>query len=287
MKIKGNEAARGELMLGRYLALNPGTAEGELEGVRVTEPAFGLPAIWIPESQRDLAETTGYTVVEAVAVLTTHILEVLKANAYQVLGRQEVQDLLDNMKKDQPALIEGLVPGLLQLGQVEKVLQNLLKERVSIRSLSTILEALSDTAAAVKDPDILTEYVRQSLGEAIIQPYLSDNSTIRAMTLDANIEQAIANAVQEMHQSGDQMGLRQPILPPDMLQGIYTALTKHIEELVKTGYQPIVVTSPGIRLYFKKIVEAAFPNLIVLSYGEIPARINIESIGSVRIGNAG
>lgn len=286
MKIKGNEAARGELMLGRYLALNPGTAEKELEGVRVVEPAFGLPAIWVPAAKRDVAEAAGYTVVESVAVLTTHMLEVLKANAHQILGRQEVQDLIDNVKKEQPALVEGLVPGQLSLGSVEKVLQNLLRERVSVRSLSTILEVLADHANVIKDPDILTEYVRQSLGESIVQPYLTDNKVVRGITLDGKIEQAIATAVQEMHQSGDHFGMRQPVLAPDMLQGIFKALTNRVEGLVKAGYQPIVVTSPGIRLYFKKIVEAAFPNLIVLSYGEIPARVNIESIGSVRIENA-
>ncbi len=285
--IKGVDTARGELMLGRYLALNPGMAEEQLEGSRVIEPAFGLPATWIAESEREKAERLGYTVVEAVAVLTTHLLEVLKSNAYQILGRQEVQNLLDNLKKQQPALVEDLVPNLLPLGAVEKVLQNLLKEKVSIRNLTTILETLADYASVTKDADILTEYTRQSLSETIVQPYLTDTGTIRAITLDPAVEQIFTKAIQELHKAGGVQGLEKPVLPPEIVQQLYTGLASEIEKLVKEGSQPIVVTPPGVRLYFRKLMESVFPNLTVLSFGELPSRVQIESIGSVRFSDAG
>jgi flagellar biosynthesis protein FlhA len=285
--IKGVDTARGELMLGRYLALNPGMAEEQLEGSRVIEPAFGLPATWIAESEREKAERLGYTVVEAVAVLTTHLLEVLKSNAYQILGRQEVQNLLDNLKKQQPALVEDLVPNLLTLGTVEKVLQNLLKEKVSIRNLTTILETLADYASVTKDADILTEYTRQDLSETIVQPYLTDTGTIRAITLDPAVEQIFTKAIQELQQAGGVQGLERPVLPPEIVQQLYTGLASEIEKLVKDGSQPIVVTPPGVRLYFRKLMESVFPNLTVLSFGELPSRVQIESIGSVRFSDAG
>ena len=285
--IKGVDTTRGELMLGRYLALNPGMTDGEIEGSRVIEPAFGLPATWIAESEREKAERLGYTVVEAVAVLTTHLLEMLKSNAYQILGRQEVQNLLDNLKKQQPALIEDLVPNLLPLGAVEKVLQNLLRERVSIRNLSTILETLADYATLTKDADILTEYTRQALSETIVQPYLTDTGTIRAITLDPAVEQIFTKAIQELQHAAGVQGLGMPVLPPEIVQQLYTGLASEIEKLVKEGSQPIVVTPPGVRLYFRKLMESVFPNLTVLSFGELPSRVQIESIGSVRFSNAG
>ena len=280
--IKGVESVRGELLLGRFLALNPGTAEGEIEGTRVVEPAFGLPAIWISESQKEKAELIGYTVVEAVAVLTTHLLEVLKSNAYQIVGRQEVQNLLDNLKREQPALVEELVPNLLPLGVVEKVLQNLLRERVCIRNLSTILETLADWSAVTKDAEILTEYARQALSETIVQPYLNESGTIQAITVDPDIEQILTKTIQEIRNSGGQQGLDQLVLSPEVIQELYTSLATEVEKLVKNGRQPIVVTSPVVRYHFRKLVEALFPNLIVLSYGEIPPRVQIESIGIVR-----
>jgi len=284
--IRGVETARGELMLGRFLALNPGTAEGELEGTSVIEPAFGLPAIWISESEREKAEQNGYTAVEAVAVLTTHLLEVLKSNAHQILGRQEVQNLLDNLKKEQPALVEELVPGLIPLGVVEKVLQNLLRERVSIRNLSTILETLADYALLTKDADILTEYARQTLSETIVLPYLNDSGMIQGVTLDPNVEQIFTNSIKEMQKSGGIQGLDQLILPPDVMQQLFAGLASEVDKLVKEGRQPIIITPPGIRLFFRKTVEAVFPNLIILSYGELPSRVQVESIGTVRFSDA-
>ena len=284
--IKGVDTARGELMLGRYLALNPGIADKEVEGTRVIEPAFGLPAVWINEKEREKAEHLGYTIVEAVAVLTTHLLEVLKSNAHQLLGRQEVQNLLDNLKKEQPALVDELIPNLLSLGVIEKVLQNLLQERVSIRNLSTILETLADYASLTKDADILTEYARQSLSETIVQPYLTDSGMIRAVTLDPSIEQVFKNTIQEVQQVSGVQTLDRLSLPPEVVQQLYTGLASEVEKLIKEGLQPIVVTPPGVRMFFRKIVEAVFPNLVVLSYGELPSRVQIESIGTVRFSDA-
>jgi flagellar biosynthesis protein FlhA len=285
--IKGVDSARGELMLGRYLALNSGIAEEEVEGTRVIEPAFGLPATWIAQGQRERAEHLGYTVVEAVAVLTTHLLEVLKSNAHQILGRQEVQNLLDNLKKEQPALIEDLVPNMFPLGTVEKVLQNLLQERVSIRSLTTILETMADYGPMTKDPDILTEYARQAISETIVQPYLNESGMLQAITLDPVVEKIIMKAIQEFQQAGGIQSLGSPALPPEVVQQLYTGLASVVEKCVQKGQQPIIVTPPGVRLYFRKLVESVFPNLIILSYGELPSRVQIESIGSVRFDHAG
>ena len=279
--IKGVEAAKGELMLGRYLALNPGTAEGEIEGIRVVEPAFGLPARWISDNQKEKAELIGYTVVESVAVLTTHLLEVLKTNAFRLLGRQEVHNLLENLKKEQPALVEELVPNLLPLGVVERILQNLLKERVSIRNLSTILESMADHALITKESDILTEYVRQSLSETIVQPYLTKAGTIQALTVDPDVERLLNSAVQELKKAGAPVG-DGAVFPPEMLQKFYSGLAVEVENVVQKGHQPVIVTSPLQRTIIRRLVETVFPNLVVLSYGEIPARVQIESIGTVR-----
>ncbi|MCD6117016.1 flagellar biosynthesis protein FlhA [bacterium] len=283
--IRGSEAARGELMLGRFLALNPGTVEDSdnVEGVRVTEPAFGLPAVWISDMEREKAELIGYTVVEPVAVLTTHLLEVIKSNAHKLIGRQEVNNLLENLKKEQPVLVEELVPNLLSLGVVERVLQNLLKERVSIRNLFAILEILSDYAVMTKDSDLLTEYVRQSMGEIITKPYLNDAGVLQAITLDTGIEQLFISAVQEIAKSGASGRIDQAVIPPELLQKFYMELQSQIEKVLGVGIQPVMITSPGIRLYLRRLTETSFPNLIVISFAEIPPAVEIESIGSVRI----
>ena len=285
--IRGNEIDRNELMLGRFLALNPGTVEqgGDLQGLAVTEPAFGLPAKWISTSEREKAELMGYTVVEPVAVLTTHLLELIKNNAYKLIGRQEVSNLLENLKKDQPVLVEELVPNLLSLGAIERVLQNLLKERVSIRNLVHILEKLADYAGMTKDGDILTEYVRQSMADAVVRPYLNDNGVLQAITMDAGIEQLFTTAVHEIAKNGGNAQIDQAVLPPELLQKFYAELKNQIDTVLAVGIQPVLLTSPGIRLYVRRLAEMNFPNLVVISFAEIPPYIEIESIGSVRIRN--
>jgi flagellar biosynthesis protein FlhA len=283
--IRGTTVAKGELMMGQLLALNPGSAEEKLDGYDVLEPAFGLPATWIMPKNRSKAEMLGYTVVEAVAVLTTHILEVLKTNAHLILSRQDVQNLLENLKKDQPVIVDELVPGIMSLGTVDKVLQNLLRERVSIRNFATILEALADWGTVTKDPEILTEYVRQSLSETIVQPYVDEEGILRAITLSPSVEQYFGNAIQEMRKIGIQSSMDQAALPPDMLKHLYTELAGEVDKLVQNGFQPIIVTSPMIRHFFRRMVESVFPNLIVISYGEVPSRFQIEAAGSVRFEN--
>ncbi len=285
VQIRGNTVAKGALITGHLLALNPGTAEEKIEGQNVIEPAFGLPATWILPKHRNKAEMLGYTVVETVAVLTTHILEVLKGNAHLILSRQDVQNLLENLKKDQAVLVEELVPGILSLGTVEKVLQNLLRERISIRNLATILETLADWGTMTKDTEVLTEYVRQALSETIVQPYVDDEGVIRAITLSPAVEQYFSNAIQEMRKSGFHGVSDQAVLPPDMLKHLYTELAVEVDKLVQTGFQPIIVTSPLIRHFFRRMVESVFPNLIVISYGEVPSRFQIEAAGSVRFEN--
>ncbi|MCK5145278.1 flagellar biosynthesis protein FlhA [bacterium] len=283
--IKGVTVATGELALNRYMALNPGAASGELEGMEVIEPAFGLPATWIAAKDREKAEMLGYTVVEAVAVLTTHILEILKAQAHLILTRQDVRNLLDNMKKEQPVLVEELVPNILSLGIVEKVLQNLLKERVSIRNLGTILESLSDWGLMSKDSAVLTEYARQALSETLIKPYVDDSQILRAITLSPAVEQIFQTAVEEIRRSGIQAGMDQMVLPPEVMQSLYTELATEIDRLVQGGFQPVIVTPPAFRSFFRKMIEGVFNNLVVLSYGEIPARVEIESVGTLGFGN--
>ena len=227
----------------------------------------------------------GYTVVEPVAVLTTHLLEVIKSNAHRLIGRQEVSNLLENLKKEQPVLVEELVPNLLPLGVVERVLQNLLKERVSIRNLVEILETLSDYALMTKDGEILTEYVRQSMGFTIVKPYLNESGILQGITLDAGVEQLFISAVQEMSKNGASSQMGQVILPPELLQKFYVKLKEEVEKVLNVGIQPVLITSPGIRLYVRRLIENNFPNLVVISIAEIPSAVEIESLGSVRIDN--
>jgi len=283
--IKGVTVAKGELVPNRLMALNPGAAAGEIDGIDVVEPAFGLPATWVSLNDREKAEMLGFTVVESVAVLTTHILEVMKAQAHMILTRQDVQNLLENLKKDQPVLVEELVPGVVSLGVVEKVLQNLLKERVSIRNLGSILEALSDWGPMTKDAEVLTEYARQALSETLVKPYIDEAQTLRAITLSPGVEQLFQTAVEELRRAGMQGGTDQMVLPPEMIQQLYTELAAEVDKLMQGGYQPVVVTPPSFRSYFRKMVDGVFGNLIVLSYSEVPARIQIESIGTLGLGN--
>jgi len=269
--IWGEEVARWELMVGRYLALNPGTATEELPGRKVREPAFGLEAVWISEGEREKAELAGYTVVEAPAVLATHLSEVLKAHAHRILSRQEVQNLLDNIKKQYPAVVEELVPGLMNLGGVQKVLQNLLKERVPIRDMVTILETLADYASAVQDPDMLTEYVRQALGRTICSAYVVEDKTLVGITLDPDLEQVLVQHADLIRQG------QASVLPPEQLQKLYGRLEELTERMIEEGLQPLVLCAPKVRLYFRRLVEPKFPDLPVISYAEVPIDISVRS----------
>ncbi|RMG63748.1 MAG: flagellar biosynthesis protein FlhA [Calditrichaeota bacterium] len=280
IKIRGNEVARNELFVGQLLAMNPGHVEEAIEGIEVVEPAFGLPAVWISPAQQQEAELAGYTVVEPSAVLATHLMEVIRKHADKLLGRQEVNKLIENLKKEYPAVVEELIPDQLNLGAVQKVLQNLLRENIPIRDLVTILETLADYASLTKNVDVLTEYVRFALADTIAKQYQDENGVIHAITLDAQIEQLITNSVQKQKQASSTLGL-----PPAVVQQIHRSVAQCVEVALSHGYQPVIVCSPTIRAYFRKLIESALPDVAVISFGELPNEVRIESIAKVRIGN--
>ena len=276
IKLKGIEVARGELMLDHYLAMNSGTVFEEVPGIETTEPAFGLPALWISENEREQAELNGYTVVDAVSVLATHLTEIIKQHAAEILGRQETQNLLDNLHKTNAALVDEVVPNLLSVGEVQKVLANLLSERISIRDMSTILEVLADYGTATKDTDILTEYVRHAMARHITQQNVQ-NGVLPCITLDPAIENKIAGSVQRT-EHGSYVSL-----DPESMQKLLLALEEELKKLTDQGYQPIVLTSPTVRPYFRNLVERSIPGLIVLSHAEIEQNVEIQILGVVRI----
>lgn len=276
IKIKGVEVARGELMLDHFLAMNPGLVEEELDGIKTTEPAFGLPAIWISEGQRDKAEMLGYTVVDPPSVIATHLTEIVKKYANELTGRQEVQVLLDNIKQNYPVIVDELIPKLMTVGEVQKVLANLLKESVSIRDMVTILETLADYAPVTHDTDMLTEYVRQALGRAISKKFFTENRS-NVITLDPKLEQIIMDSLQKT-ETGSYLTLE-----PNVTNTILTSLSKQVQKLIQLGQQPIVLASPVVRLYFKKLADQGVPGLVVLSYNELDPNLEIQSIGVISI----
>jgi flagellar biosynthesis protein FlhA len=276
IKIKGIEVAKGELMFDHYLAMNPGTADIEMEGIKTIEPAFGLPAVWVSEDQKERAEMLGYTVVDPPSIVATHLTEVVKAHAHELLGRQDVQRLVDNIKEGYPALVDDVVPKMLTIGEMQKVLANLLKESISIRDMVTIMETLADYAPMTKDPDMLTEYVRQSLRRSITKRFIIDNKA-KVITLDAGLEQNIMDSVQQT-EYGAYLNL-----DPHSVQEIYNSLSKEIQKFTNIGEQPLILASPVVRIYFKKLTEQVAPGLTVLSYNELDPSVEVQSIGVVRI----
>ena len=276
IKLKGIEIAKGELLLDHFLAMNSGTVFEEIQGIETTEPAFGLPALWITEAQREQAELNGYTVVDAVSVLATHLTEVIKSHADEILGRQETQNLIDNLKKTNQSLVDEVIPDLMNVGEVQKVLANLLRERVSIRDMGTILEVLADYSRATKDTEILTEYVRHAMARQITQQNIQNN-VLPCITLDPAIENRIAGAVQRTDR-GSYVSL-----DPDTMQKLLTSLQTELAKLTNMGYQPIVLTSPAVRLYFRKLVERSIQGLIVLSHAEVEQSVEIQILGVVKI----
>ncbi len=276
IKLKGIEIAKGELLLDHFLAMNSGTVFEEIQGIETVEPAFGLPALWISEVQREQAELNGYTVVDAVSVLATHITEVIKMHADEILGRQETQNLVDNVKKTNASVVSELVPDLMMVGEIQKVLANLLRERVSIRDMATILEVLADYARATKDTEILTEYVRHALARQITQQNIQNN-ILPCITLDPGIENKIAGAVQRTDR-GSYVSL-----DPDTMQKLLQSLNEELQKLTNMGYQPIVLTSPAVRLYFRKLVERSVPGIIILSHAEVEQSVEIQVLGVVKL----
>lgn len=276
IKIKGIEIASGELMFDSFLAMNPGTADGELDGVKTTEPAFGLPAVWISENQKERAEMMGYTVVDPPSVIATHLTEIIKNHAHELLGRQDVQKLVDNIKENYPALVDDVTPKQLSIGDVQKVLANLLKEGVSIRDMVTIMETLADYAPVTKDTDMLTEYVRQSMRRNITKRFIY-NMQAKVITLDGSLEQAIMDSVQQT-EYGSYLNM-----DPNNAQRIINNLLRELQKLTSIGEQPIVLASPVVRLYFKRMTEQVAPGLVVLSYNELDPSIEVQSVGVVKL----
>lgn len=276
IKIKGVEMARGEIMFDHYLAMNSGVAEGDVVGIDTIEPAFGLPAKWIDEKEREKAEIFGYTVVDPPSIISTHLTEVIKKYTYELLGRQEVKMLIDNLKETNAALVDEVIPALFSLGELQKVLSNLLKEGISIRNLATILETLGDYGVLTKDSDTLTEYVRQSLFRSITKQFIS-NSQAKVINLDTNLEQVIMDSIQQT-ETGNYLAL-----DPHISQMLVESLSKEVEKLLSIGEQPIIVTAPIIRIYFKRFIDQISDDIIVLSYNEIDPKVKIQSVGTVSI----
>jgi len=276
IKIKGVEVAKGDLMLDQFMAMNPGIAEEEIEGIKTVEPAFGLPAVWISETQRDRAEMLGYTVVDPPSIIATHLTEIIKKHAHELTGRQEVQTLIDNVKQNYPAIVEELVPKVMTIGEIQKVIANLLKEGVSIRDLVTIMETLADYAPITHDADMLTEYVRQALGRAISKRFLADSHS-NVITLDPKLEQLIMDSVKRT-ESGSYLTLE-----PGVTNTILNNLSKQVQRLLQLGQQPVVLASPVVRLYFKRLTEQSFPGLAVLSYNELDPNMEIQSVGAISV----
>jgi flagellar biosynthesis protein FlhA len=278
--LKGNQIAGGDLMTNYYLAMNPGSADEEIDGIPTQEPTYGLPALWIKESVKEIALAKGYTVVDLATVMTTHLSEIVKRHSYEFLGRQEVQQLLDNLKESHPKVVEELIPNLLSLGGVVKVLQNLLREQVPIRDLLAILETLADWSPVTKDLDLLTEYVRHALARTISKMHLAHDGTLPVLTLDHSIESAMAAAVQPTDQ-GTLFALN-----PNVAQNIVNKLAQSIENCAALNYQPVVVCSSQVRGHFKKLVDRFIPNITVLSYDEILSNIEIQSLGTLELNDA-
>jgi flagellar biosynthesis protein FlhA len=278
--LKGNEVARGELMTNYYLAMNPGTAEGEVNGIATKEPTYGLPALWIKEDAKEKALAQGFTVVDLATVLTTHLSEIVKQHCHELLGRQDVQQLLDTMKDTHPKVVEELVPNLLPLGGVVKVLQNLLQEQIPIRDLLAILEALADWAPATKDLNILTERVRHALARTITKMHLTSDGKIAAVTLGHTVEAAIAEALQQSDQ-GSFLSL-----DPLIAQQLMNNLARSLEKMAAIDHQPVVMCSALIRPHFKMLVDRFMPHVVVLSYDEILSNIEIQTIDMLELDHA-
>lgn len=275
IKIKGIQVTEGEILFDHYMAMNPGYVEEEITGIPTFEPSFHLPAIWITESQRERAESLGYTVVDPPSIIATHLTEVIRSHIAELLTRQDVQNLMENVKENNPVLVEELVPKLLGIGEIQKVLQNLLAEGISIRDLVTIFETLADHATTTRDTDVLTEYVRQSLKRAISNKYFPANEETSVVTLDPKIEQEIMGAVKQTEQGA------YLTLDPERTRAIIEATEAEVSKLENLGKSAIVVTSPIVRMYYKKLTEEYLKDLIVVSYNEIESNVELQSVGMV------
>ncbi|TXK81959.1 flagellar biosynthesis protein FlhA [Paenibacillus sp. N3.4] len=277
IKIKGNTVARGELLLNHYLAMSPGIDDDSIAGIETTEPAFGLPAIWIDEVTKERAELSGYTVVDPPSVVATHLTEIIKKHTHELLGRQETKALIDNVRETYPALVDDLIPSVLTIGDVQKVLAKLLREKISVRDLVTILESLADNGSYTKDPEVLTEYVRQSLSRQITQQFTSLGDSLKVITVGPSVEKKIADSVQQSDQ-GSYLAL-----DPSSSQIIYHRVSEQVAKLIQSGQQPVILTSPTIRMYVRQLLERTLQDIPVLSYSELEPNVEIQSMGVVNL----
>ncbi len=275
IKIKGIQVSEGEILFDHYMAMNPGYVEEEITGIKTFEPSFHLPAVWITEGQRERAESLGYTVVDPPSIIATHLTEIIRRHIAELLSRQDVQNLVDNLKESNPSIVEELVPKMLGLGEVQKVLQNLLREGISIRDLLTIFETMADYAPTTRDTDILTEYARQSLKRAISARYFPANETTSVVTLDPQVEQEIMGSVKQTEQGA------YLTLAPERTKAIMASVQAEVEKLESLGKNPIIITSPIVRMYFKRLTEDYFKDLIVVSYNEVETNVELQSVGMV------
>jgi flagellar biosynthesis protein FlhA len=275
MKVRGNEVARGTIMAGHHLALDPGDAVGQLAGIPTTEPAFGLAAVWIPDASRAEAEALGYTVVDAESVVVTHLTETIRGHVAELLTRQDVRALLDRLKESNAAVVEEVVPELLSVGEIQRVLQALLREGVSIRDLGAIVEAVGDRARITRDPVLLAEYARQALGRAIVMPHLDAEQRLRAISLDPAIEQEISESIAQTA-DGEYLAME-----PTRAQALVGSLATQAEHAVARGGRPVVICSSRVRRHLRRLVEQTVPQLSVCAYNEIAPGISVETIGVV------
>lgn len=277
IKIKGNTVANGELLLNHYLAMSPGIDDDSVSGIETKEPAFGFPALWIDEATKERAELSGYTVVDPPSVVATHLTEIIKKHAHELLGRQETKALIDNTKESYPALVDEIIPNVLSIGEVQKVLAKLLREKVSVRDLVTILETLADYGTYSKDPEILAEYVRQALSRQITNQFTTGNETLKVITVGPSLEKKIAESVQQSDQ-GSYLAL-----DPSSSQLIYHKLTEQVSKMIQSGQQPLILTSPTIRMYLRQLLERTMQEIPVLSYSELEPSVEIQSVGVVNL----
>ena len=279
--LKGVKIAGSELLVNHYLAMDPGDATRKIEGIETKEPAFNIPACWIPEARKEEAKLAGYTVVDDATIMATHLTEVLRKHASELLGRQEVQNLLDNLSKMYPKAVEELVPNLLSLGVVQKVLQNLLEERISIRDLLTIVETLADCAPLTKDPDLLTEYVRNKMSRSFISPHIGEDGYLKLITMSQDVEDLLLKGIQKT-EHGSYLSV-----DPKIADSIISSIKKEAEKAMSKNIQPILLTTPLTRRHLRKMIEYFIPSLMVLSQSELLSDIGFKAIGKVKLSHAG
>ncbi|KQL35528.1 MULTISPECIES: flagellar biosynthesis protein FlhA [Bacillaceae] len=276
IKIKGNEMARGELLLDHYLAMSPGD-DDSIEGIDTIEPSFGLPAKWITESVKEEAEILGYTVVDPPSVVSTHMTEIIRNNAHDLLGRQETKQLIDHIRETYPILVDELTPTPLTVGEIQKVLGNLLREHVSVRNLPIIFETLADYSKMTSDVDILTEYTRQSLAKQITSQYAGNSNVLKVLTVSGRVEKIVADSIQQT-EHGNYLSI-----DPNDSQAILESMAREIERASLMEQSPIILCSPAVRMYLRQMTERYFPQIPILSYNELESSIEVQSVGVVNV----